>query len=96
MSTDWLMGWLVIAGVTATPVPVIWIVSAELSCALAMEVLPEAFPVVVGAKLAVNVKLFPGDKVIGSDPPPIPKPVPVATAWEMVTDTLPEFVRLRL
>jgi hypothetical protein len=96
MSTDWLMGGLIIAGVTAAPVPVIWIVSGELNCALAMEALPEAFPPLMGAKLAVNVKLFPGDKAIGSDPPPMPKPAPVAVAWEMVTGTLPEFVKVKL
>jgi hypothetical protein len=90
------MGWLVIAGATATSVPVIWIVSGELNCALIIEELPKAFPVAVGAKLAVNVKLLPGDKVNGSDAPPRPKPAPVAVAWEMVTATLPELVTLKL
>ena len=71
-------------------------VSGKFSCALAKEALPEVFPAVVGAKLAVNVKLFPGDRVIGSDPPPIPKPAPVAVAWEIVTDVLPELVMLKL
>ena len=75
-----MIGWQVIAGVTATPVPVIWIVSGELNCALAMEALPEAFPVPVGAKPAVNVKLLPVDKVNGSYAPPMLKPAPVAVA----------------
>jgi hypothetical protein len=74
------MGGLVIAGATAIPVPVIWIVSGELNCALIIEALPEAFPAAVGAKPAVNVKVLPGDTVSGSDAPPMLKPAPVAVA----------------
>ena len=53
-------------------------------------------PVVVGAKVAVSVKLLPGDRVNGSDAPATLKPVPVAVAWEIVTGLLPEFVMVRL
>jgi hypothetical protein len=71
-------------------------VSGELNCALTTEQLPEAFPLAVGAKLAVNVKLLPGGRVNGSDAPLMPKPGPVAFAWEMIMATLPEFVTLKL
>ena len=91
-----MMDWLVITGATAIPVPVIWIVIGELHCALIIEVLPEAFPVAAGAKPAVNVKLFPGDRVNGSDAPPMLKPAPIAVIWEIVTAALPEFVTLKL
>jgi hypothetical protein len=52
----------------------------ELNCALTMEQLPEAFPAAVGAKLTVNVKLLPGDKVRGRDAPLTAKPAPLAVA----------------
>ena len=78
------------------PTPVVWIATGELNCALAIEMLPEALPVVVGAKVAVSVKLLPGDRVNGSDAPATLKPVPVALAWEIVTGLLPEFVMVRL
>src|SRR5205807_3619216 len=96
ISTDWLTGWFVIAGATATPVPAIWIVSGELNCALRIEALPETVPVAMGAKPAVNVKVLPGDKLSGRDAPPMLKPAPVAVTWEIVTAKLPEFVTLRL
>ena len=70
--------------------------SGELNCELTIEYPPEEFPAAVGPKLAVNVKLPPGDKVNGSDAPPMPKPAPVAFAWEMVTATVPEFVTVKL
>lgn len=72
------------------------IASGELNCALTIEQLPAAFPAVVGAKLAVNVKLLPGDRVKGRDAPLTAKPAPLAVAWEMVTATVPEFVTLKL
>ena len=50
----------------------------------------------MGAKVAVSVKLLPGDRVNGSDAPVTLKPVPVALAWEIVTGLLPEFVMVRL
>jgi hypothetical protein len=78
------------------PVPVIWIVRGELNCALAIEMFPEALPVAVGAKLTVNVKVLPGDRANGNDVPETLKPVPVAVAWEMVMEPLPEFVTLKL
>ena len=78
------------------PTPVVWIATGELNCALAIEMLPEALPVVVGSKVAVSVKLLPGDRVNGSDAPATLKPVPVALAWEIVTGLLPEFVMVRL
>jgi hypothetical protein len=95
-STDWLKGWLVIAGATAMPVPLMDIASGELNCGLTMEKLPETSPAVVGSKLAVNVKLLPGDRVRGRDAPPTVKPAPVTVTWEMVSATLPEFVTLKL
>jgi hypothetical protein len=61
-----------------------------------METLPEALPIPVGAKLAVNVKLFPGDTINGSDAPVMLKPAPVAVAWEIVSGPPPEFVTVRL
>lgn len=61
-----------------------------------IEALPEAFPAAVGAKLAVNVNVLPGDTVRGSDAPPMLKLAPVAVAWEIVTAALPEFVTLKL
>ena len=78
------------------PTPAIWIATDELNCALAIEMLPEALPVVGGAKAAVSVRLLPGDRVNGSDAPATLKPVPVAVAWEIVTELLPEFVTVRL
>ena len=91
-----MVGWAVIAGPTAIPVPVIWMVRGELNCELTIEQLPEEFPIVAGAKLTVNVKLLPGDRLNGSDAPPMLKPAPVALAWEIATTELPEFVTLKL
>jgi hypothetical protein len=71
-------------------------VSGELNCAIIIEALPEAFPVAVGANPAANVRVFPGDRVNGSDAPPMLKPAPMVVAWEIVTVTLPEFVTLKL
>lgn len=96
VSTDSLNGWLVIAGATAIPVPLIEMASGELNCGLTMERLPESFPAAVGSKLAVNVKVLPGESVRGRDAPPIVKPAPVTVAWEMVIATVPEFVTLKL
>ena len=76
--------------------PVIWIVSGEFNCALTMEALPDAFPVAVGVKLAVNVELFPGSKFNGREAQPMLKPAPVIVASEMVMGALPEFVTLKL
>lgn len=95
-STDWLKGWLVIEGATAIPVPLVEIAIGELNCGLTMEKLPDAFPGVAGTKLAVNVKLLPGDRVRGRDAPPTAKSAPVTVTWEMVSATLPEFVTLKL
>ena len=83
-------------GEAVTPTPVIWIATGELNCALPIEMLPIAMPVAVGAKVAVSVKLLPGDRVNGSDAPAMLKPVPVTVAWEIVTELLPEFVTVRL
>ena len=95
-STDWLKGWLVIAGATARPVPLMDIASGELNWGLTMDKLPETFPGVVGLKLAVNVKVLPGDRVRGRDAPPTVKPAPVTVTWEMVSAALPEFATLKL
>ena len=62
------------------PVPLMETATGALSCPLVMEKLPDAFPAAVGAKLAVNVKLFPGGRVKGSDAPVTAKPVPLAVA----------------
>ena len=78
------------------PTPVTWIATGELNCALTIDMIPETLPVVVGAKEAVSVKLLPGDRVNGSDAPATLKPVPVALAWEIVTELVPEFVTVRL
>lgn len=76
--------------------PVIWIATGELNCALLIETLAEALPAVVGAKLAVRVKLLPGDRVNGRDAPATLKPVPLIVAWEIVTALVPELVTVRL
>lgn len=76
--------------------PVIWIVRGEFNCTLTMEAPPDAFPVAVGVKLAVNVKLFPGSKFNGREAPLMLKPTPVIVVWEMVMGALPEFVTLKL
>lgn len=85
-----------IAGATARPVPLVEIAIGELSCGLTMEKLPETFPAAMGSKLAVNVKVLPGDRVRGRDAPPMEKPGPVTVTWEMVRATVPEFVTLKL
>jgi hypothetical protein len=59
-------------------------------------VLPDTVPVAAGAKLAVRVKLLPGDIVSGRGTPLMLKPAPLAVAWEIVTATLPEFVSVKL
>ena len=77
---DMLTGCAVIDGVTVTPVPLMETEKAELSCALAKEALPDALPAEPGAKVAVNVALFPGFRVTGRATPPRLKPAPDALA----------------
>src|ERR1700739_1020340 len=55
---------------------------------------PEALPVVLGAKVAVNVVVWPTASVKGSDTPLMAKPVPLTVAWETVTLAVPEFVKV--
>jgi hypothetical protein len=88
-------GWLVIAGATATPAPVIAMLTGALNWLLLTVALPVALPMAVGAKLAVKVALWPAVSVAGSDTPPMLKPVP-DTAAEIVTAVVPEFVSVRL
>src|SRR5579883_1174244 len=57
---------------------------------------PAALPVAEGAKLAVNVALFPGFKLTGRGTPASVKPAPEATACEIVSVAPPEFVTVRL
>jgi hypothetical protein len=86
----------VIEGVTAVPVPVIWIVNLELIWAPLKEATPDALPAEVGVKLAVKVALLPGSRFTGSGTPLMAKPVPEAPAWEMATALVPELVMVKL
>jgi hypothetical protein len=77
---DTLTGCAVIEGATPTPVPPMETEKAELSCALVNEALPDALPAAAGAKVAVNVTLFPGFRVTGRATPVRLNPVPDALA----------------
>lgn len=55
---------------------------------------PLAAPVVVGSKVTVNVTLCPGFKVTGKLAPETLNPGPVTVAALIVTDAVPEEVRL--
>lgn len=77
---DTLTGCAVIVGTTAMPVPPMETEKAELSSALVNEALPDALPTAAGAKVAVNVALFPGFRVTGRATPLRLKPAPDALA----------------
>ena len=91
-----MLGWVVIDGLTPTPIPVIGMETGDLNCVLAMEMLPDALPIMIGAKLAVKLALLPAAKVTGNDTPAIAKPVPVGVTCEIVTGVLPELVMVKV
>lgn len=83
---------LAVSAPGATPVPDIGIVSVGLVALLDTEMLPVAAPVVVGAKLALKLVLWPAFSVKGKLRPVMLKPVPVAVAAVMVMLVPPELV----
>ena len=62
---------------------------------LVMVNLPEAAPAVVGSNCTVSVAAWLGFSVSGKVAPDIVNPVPVRVAALMVTDAVPEEVRVR-
>jgi hypothetical protein len=59
---------------------------------LTIEMLPLAFPVTVGANVAVTVRFCEGDRVTGTATVPIEKPAPLALTCVIVTFEFPLFV----
>lgn len=95
--TVWLAGWVVIEGGVDTPRPVSVIVTGELDALLNTDILPDALPVAVGAKLAETVALCPAISESGRGAGGLMlKPVPVTEACETIMAAVPEFVRVRL
>ena len=74
------------------PVPDKAIIAGEPGALLTTEILPDAAPADVGAKVAVNDTLLPALMFIGIVAPLMPNPVPEAVACEIVTLAEPEFV----
>jgi hypothetical protein len=58
--------------------------------------LPDAAPAAVGVNCALNDRLCPAGKVVGSESPLIPKPVPATVARLIVKLELPLFVSFTL
>ena len=67
-------------------------VSGEPGALLAIEILPVAVPDEAGENFAVRETICPALMVVGTDKPLMLKPVPEATACEIVTLAVPEFV----
>jgi len=76
-----------------TPLPLRAIVAGDPGALLEMEMLPVAFPAVVGENLAEKVTLAPGLIVCAPNPLKL-KPVPEAVAAVIFNAPLPEFVRV--
>ena len=93
---DWLTGCTLMNGATGLPVPCHPTPNVWRNCWLTNETLPDTSPVVEGAKVAVKVALAPGLKFSGSATPSMPRPVPEALAWEIVTGSGPELVMVKL
>ena len=70
------------------------IAAGEPGALLTTEILPDAAPADVGAKVAVNDALLPALIVIGRLAPLMPNPVPEAAACVTVRVALPEFVKV--
>jgi hypothetical protein len=75
-----------------TPVPVSPTAAGEPGALLTIEMLPDAAPVVVGAKIAENDALFPALIVIGKVAPLALNPVPEADICVTVSGPFPAFV----
>jgi len=78
----------------APPVPDNAIFSVELDASEMIARLPLTAPAETGAKVAVNVTLWPAVRVAGNVNPEIEKPVPVTFACEIVTVVPPELVNV--
>ena len=91
---------LTLAGVgvscACVPVPLKAIVAGAPGALLAMEMLPEALPVTVGANVAISVVLSPGLTVTGTVNPLMLKPDPDAVPDEIVRAAFPELVKVML
>ena len=76
--------------VTAAPVPVPEsdTTSGELVALLTTDTLPAALPIVLGAKVTLNVALLWAGRVSGSERPLMLKPPPVTVAREIVMFTV--------
>jgi hypothetical protein len=74
------------------PVPDSAIFRVEFKASEMMARLPLTAPLAVGAKVAVNVRLWPAVRVAGNVSPVIEKPVPVTFACEIVTVVPPVLV----
>ena len=77
-----------------TPLPDNTILSDGLDAVLVIAMLPFTFPLVVGAKVTVNVVLCPAGSVSGKLSAVRPKPVPMAEACEIVTLELLPLLRV--
>ena len=81
--------------VEATPEPVKAIVAGELGASLAMLIVPERLPAVVGANAALMLVLAPTSNVAGVVSPLTLNPVPLTDNWEMVSGAFPVFVSVK-
>ncbi len=79
---------------SVTPVPENETTAGELVAVLTTETLPEVLPVMVGAKVAVKLVLWPEVSVRGSESPLMLNPLPVTVACETVTLPVPLLVRV--
>ena len=80
---------------SVTPVPDSARVDGESVAVLTTEMLPDALPVTVGAKVTVKLVLWPGVIVTGSEGPLMLNPAPVPVACETVTLPVPVLVRVK-
>lgn len=85
--TEWVAG---------APVPDNAIVSVPFEALLLMLMLPEALPVLAGAKVAVRVTDWPGVKIVPADTPLALKPAPDTITFEMVMLALPALVSVKV
>jgi hypothetical protein len=78
----------------AVAIPLSAMVRGEFGALLAIEILPLAFPVVVGANFAVNEVPAPALRVTGVAKPLMLKPAPEALPDEITTMAVPVFVKV--
>ena len=76
----------------AVPVPERLIASVGFEAFDTTEMFPVAEPAVCGAKIALNVKLCPAERVNGKSRPGALNPVPLTLTWLMTTLDPPELV----